>query len=168
MDTMNGRVSGLPLQSREPHQNVRRFLLWGPSYCLSVPLPNAPAQRSLKAVCLHPKRLSGFLGSVKDDLALKTPRVYSIPCECGNVYIGQTGRSIKTPSEPHISQIRRDSKLNLLIGALHMSEDEDEREVHIHISLLSSAFILHAKIVQNKLNHYTDGGLERDQCYLWK
>jgi predicted GIY-YIG superfamily endonuclease len=27
----------------------------------------------------------------EDDLALKTPGVYSVPCECGNVYIGQNG-----------------------------------------------------------------------------
>jgi predicted GIY-YIG superfamily endonuclease len=38
---------------------------------------------------------------VKDDLGLKTPGVYSIPCEWGQVYIGQTGRSIDTRIKEH-------------------------------------------------------------------
>jgi hypothetical protein len=43
---------------------------------------------------------------VKDDLGLKTPGVYSIPCECGQVYIGQTGRSINTRIKEHHRYIR--------------------------------------------------------------
>jgi hypothetical protein len=35
------------------------------------------------------RNISSFLRSVKDDLGLKTPGVYSIPCECGQVYTGQ-------------------------------------------------------------------------------
>jgi hypothetical protein len=38
---------------------------------------------------------------VKDELELKTPGVYSVPCECGQVYIGQTGRSIETRVKEH-------------------------------------------------------------------
>jgi hypothetical protein len=34
--------------------------------------------------------------SVKDDLGLKTLGVYSMPCECGQVYIGHTGCFIET------------------------------------------------------------------------
>jgi hypothetical protein len=33
---------------------------------------------------------------VKDDLGLKTPSVYSVPCEYDQTYIGQTGHSIET------------------------------------------------------------------------
>jgi hypothetical protein len=32
---------------------------------------------------------------VKDALGLRTPGIYSIPRECGKVYIGQSGRSIQ-------------------------------------------------------------------------
>jgi hypothetical protein len=39
-------------------------------------------------------KLSSLLRPVKDHLGLRTPRVYRIPCECGRVYIGQTGRSV--------------------------------------------------------------------------
>jgi hypothetical protein len=38
---------------------------------------------------------------VKNDLGLKTPAVYSIPYECGQVYIGQTSCSIKTRVKEH-------------------------------------------------------------------
>jgi hypothetical protein len=49
------------------------------------------ARHNIKSVGLPPKNLSGFLRPVKDDLGLMTPGVYSIPCECGQVYIGQNG-----------------------------------------------------------------------------
>jgi hypothetical protein len=29
--------------------------------------------------------------TIKDALGLRTPGIYSIPCECGRVYIGQSG-----------------------------------------------------------------------------
>jgi hypothetical protein len=38
---------------------------------------------------------------MKDDLELKTVDVYSIPCECGKTYIGQTGRSIEARIKEH-------------------------------------------------------------------
>jgi hypothetical protein len=34
---------------------------------------------------------SSYLPPVKDAMGLKTPSVYSIPLECGQVYIGQSG-----------------------------------------------------------------------------
>jgi hypothetical protein len=54
------------------------------------------AKLNIKSVGLPPRKISSFLRPVKDDLGLRTPGVYSIPCECGRVYIGQTGRSIAT------------------------------------------------------------------------
>jgi hypothetical protein len=43
---------------------------------------------------------------VRFHLGLKTPGVYSILCECGQVYIGQTGRSIYTRIKEHHQHIR--------------------------------------------------------------
>jgi hypothetical protein len=43
---------------------------------------------------------------VTDELRLKTPGVYSVPCECGQVYIGQTGRFIETRDKEHQRHIR--------------------------------------------------------------
>jgi hypothetical protein len=39
-------------------------------------------------------KLSSLLRPVKDHLELQTPGIYRIPCECGRVYIGQTGHSV--------------------------------------------------------------------------
>jgi hypothetical protein len=49
-----------------------------------------------------------MLRSVKDDLGLKVPVVYRIPCECRKVYVGQTGRSIETTCKEHTRHIRLD------------------------------------------------------------
>jgi hypothetical protein len=43
---------------------------------------------------------------VKDDLGLKVPGMYRIPCECGREYVGQTGRSIEARCKEHIRHIR--------------------------------------------------------------
>jgi hypothetical protein len=63
-----------------------------PSYLISR-LPKASAKGWQSTI---PMKISRFLLPVKDDLGLRNPSVYSIPCECGQVYIGQTGRSIET------------------------------------------------------------------------
>jgi len=39
-------------------------------------------------------------------LGLRTPGIYRIPCECGRVYTGQGGRSIKTRIKEHNRHIR--------------------------------------------------------------
>jgi hypothetical protein len=54
------------------------------------------SQHNIKSVGLPPKKVSSFLQPVKDNLGLRTSGVYRIPCECGKVYIGQTGRSVDT------------------------------------------------------------------------
>jgi hypothetical protein len=44
------------------------------------------SQHNIKSVGLPPRKISSFLQSVKNDLGLKTPRAYSIPCECGRLH----------------------------------------------------------------------------------
>jgi hypothetical protein len=43
-----------------------------------------------------------MLRPVKDKLGLKVTSMYCVPCEYGEVYIGQTGRSIKTGCKVHM------------------------------------------------------------------
>jgi hypothetical protein len=57
--------------------------------------------RHIKSVGLPQRKIASFLRPFKDDLRLKTPGVYSIPCECGQVYIGQTSCSIDTRIKKH-------------------------------------------------------------------
>ena len=43
-----------------------------------------------KSVALSPRKTFNYLTPIKDALELRTPGIYSIPCECGSVYIGQS------------------------------------------------------------------------------
>jgi hypothetical protein len=49
-----------------------------------------------------------MLRMVKDDLGLKVPGMYQIPCECRKVYVGQKGRSIKARCKEHMRHIHLD------------------------------------------------------------
>ena len=49
----------------------------------------------LVSVALPSRNILGYHPPVKDSVGLRTPGVHSIPCECGRVYIGQSGRSIR-------------------------------------------------------------------------
>jgi hypothetical protein len=64
------------------------------------------SRHNIKSVALPPKKISSFLCTVKDDMGLKTPGVYSVPCERGLVYIGQMGRSIEIRIKEHQWNIR--------------------------------------------------------------
>jgi hypothetical protein len=52
------------------------------------------------------KKNRQLLRTAKDDLGLKIPGVYCIPCECGKVYIGHTGRFIEARCKEHMRHIR--------------------------------------------------------------
>jgi predicted GIY-YIG superfamily endonuclease len=59
------------------------------------------SKHNIKTVGLPPRKLCSFLHPIKDHQAQKTPGIYSIPCECGKVYIGQTGCSIEMRLKEH-------------------------------------------------------------------
>jgi predicted GIY-YIG superfamily endonuclease len=59
------------------------------------------SRHKTKSVGLPPNKLSSFLLPVNNNLALRTPGVYKIPCECGKVYTGQTGPSVDTRLKEH-------------------------------------------------------------------
>jgi hypothetical protein len=52
------------------------------------------ARHNIKSVGLPHMKLSNLQCPVKDHVGLRTPGVYRIPCECGRIYIGQTGRAV--------------------------------------------------------------------------
>jgi len=64
------------------------------------------AKHNNKSVALPPRKIISHLPPVKDALALRTPGIYSIPCECGRVYIGQSGRSVQLRIKEHNRHIR--------------------------------------------------------------
>ena len=62
-------------------------------------------KHKIKSIALPPRKISSYLPQVKDAVGLKTPGIYSISCECGKVYIGQSGRSI------HLRHLDRHKRL---------------------------------------------------------
>jgi hypothetical protein len=64
------------------------------------------ARHNIKSVGLPPRKISSFPRPFKDDLGLRTPGVYSNPCECSQFYIGQTGSSVDTRLKEHQRHIR--------------------------------------------------------------
>jgi hypothetical protein len=47
-----------------------------------------------------------LLRPVKDKLGLRTAGIYRIPCECGKVYVGQTGRTVEARLKEHRRHVR--------------------------------------------------------------
>jgi hypothetical protein len=58
-------------------------------------------KHNIKSVALPPRRIFSYLPPVKDALELRTLGIYSIPCECGRVCIGRSGRSIQLRIKEH-------------------------------------------------------------------
>jgi hypothetical protein len=66
------------------------------------------ARHNIKSVDLRHMKLSSLLCPVKDHLGLRTPGIYRILCECGRVYIRQTGRSVDIRIKEQQRHIRLD------------------------------------------------------------
>jgi hypothetical protein len=59
------------------------------------------AKHSIRSVAVPSRKIFSYLPPVKDALGLRTPGIYSIPCECGKVYIGQSSTSIQIWIKEH-------------------------------------------------------------------
>jgi len=64
------------------------------------------AKYNIKSVAIPPKKISSYIPPTKDAPGSRTPGIYKIPCECGKVYIGQSGRSIQLRIKEHERHIR--------------------------------------------------------------
>jgi hypothetical protein len=86
--TVTGRSDGLSIHRRvatTPEKPTSVALL--PFVNTTFNRISRMLSRHIKSVGLSPRKVVSFLRPVKDDLGLKTPGVYSIPCKCGQVYI---------------------------------------------------------------------------------
>jgi hypothetical protein len=63
-------------------------------------------KHNIKSIALPPKKISNYLPPVKDAVGLRTPGIYSIPCECGKVYIRQSGHPYKSEIKENNRHIR--------------------------------------------------------------
>jgi hypothetical protein len=92
--------------NRRPHvgqledkPNLVAFLpIFGPIF---NQISRVLAWQNIKSVGLPHIKLSSLLHPVKDNLGLKKPGVSKISCECGKVYIGQTGCSLDIRLKEH-------------------------------------------------------------------
>ena len=66
------------------------------------------AKHNIKIVALPHKKIFSYLPPYKEELGLRTPGSYSIPCECGTVYIGQSGRTLQQRIKEHRRHIKLD------------------------------------------------------------
>lgn len=64
-------------------------------------------KNNIKPIFKPPQKIGQFLTSPKDERPpLSSSGVYRIPCSCGKVYIGETGRKISTRLKEHIRCVR--------------------------------------------------------------
>jgi hypothetical protein len=64
------------------------------------------AKYNIKSIAIPPRKISSYIPPTKDAPGLRTPGIYMIPCECGKVYIRQSGRSIQLRINEHERHIR--------------------------------------------------------------
>jgi len=69
------------------------------------------AKYNIKRVALPSRKILSYMPPTKDAPGLRTPDIYRIRCECGKVYIGQSGRSVQlriTEHERHLRLVQPD------------------------------------------------------------
>jgi len=79
-------------------------------------------KQDIKTIFKPPQSISEFLPSPKDQVqALLSKGVYKVPCSCGSVYIGETGRSVKTRISEHSRCVRLRSFSSSAIAEHHQN-----------------------------------------------
>ena len=103
--------TGKPNNSAEPANEFKATAVLPYVKSLSEQLRRCPQQQSVRAVFKSETTQRSQLVRPKDavDPAKQDGVVYRIPCECGNVYIGVTGR----PMQDRIKEHERDIRLAL-------------------------------------------------------
>jgi len=93
--------------------------------------------KHIKSVTLPTRKIYNYLPTVKDALGLSTSGVYSMPCECGQVYIGQSCRPIQIRS--------KDLNRHIQLAQTDKSAVAEHSIKHKHIIKLQNTKRLSAK-----------------------
>ncbi|XP_046404093.1 uncharacterized protein LOC124169501 [Ischnura elegans] len=80
-------------------------------------------RHDIKTYFRPPAKLRNQLVTAKDPCGLMTPGVYQIPCECGQVYVGETGRTIATRMKEHQRHFRLGQPEKSAVAELSISRD---------------------------------------------
>jgi hypothetical protein len=96
-----------------------------------------------------------LLRTAKDNLGLKIPGVYRIPCECGKVYIGQTGRSIEARYKEHMRHIQLDEPEKCVVAehSINIGHQIDFNNVSVLDRASGYMDRLVKEAIQIQLNH---------------
>jgi hypothetical protein len=93
-------------------------------------------KHNIKCIPLPLKKIFNYLPFIKDAVGLRTPGIYSIPCECGKVYIGQSGRSVHIRIKEHERYIRLAQTEKPAVAEHTMNQDY---KIKLHDTKLLSA-----------------------------
>jgi hypothetical protein len=93
------------------------------------------AKYNIKSIAFPPK-ISCYLPPYKEQLGLRTPGIYSILCECGIVYIGQSGLTIQLRNKEHNRSIRLAQSKKSAVAEHSFNND---RRIYLQNTTLISA-----------------------------
>jgi len=77
------------------------------------------AKHNIKSVALPHRTISSYLPPFKEAIGRRTPGIYSTPCECGIVYIGQSGQTIQHHIKEHSRHIKLDQPNKSAVAEQH-------------------------------------------------
>lgn len=85
-----------------------------PSNCITLIL----TRQNIKTITRPYMKMRDLMSSVKDPLGLWVPVVYQTPFACGEVYVGQMGRTITIRQQEHKSHLRLGNIENQLLPTM--------------------------------------------------
>ncbi|XP_071450011.1 uncharacterized protein [Hetaerina americana] len=77
------------------------------------------ARHKIEVIHKPPGKIRNVLVRAMDPICLKTPGIYQGPCTCGDLHIGETGRTIETRLKEHKRHLRLGQLKKSAIGVDH-------------------------------------------------
>ncbi|KAJ4432137.1 hypothetical protein ANN_20753 [Periplaneta americana] len=125
---------------------------------------------NIKTIHKPQSKIQSHLRQVKDSQGLRTPGIYKIPCECGEVYIGQTGRTIEDRIKEHKRNLRLYYPEKSAVAQHSIEKEHKILFDHTKVINKSSHYwdrtikeAIEIKLEKNNFNR--DGGLQLSQAW---
>ncbi|KAJ4426852.1 hypothetical protein ANN_26651 [Periplaneta americana] len=125
---------------------------------------------NIKTIHKPQSKIRSHLRQVKDSQGLRTPGIYKIPCECSEVYIGQTGRTIEDRIKEHKRNLRLYYPEKSAVAQHSIEKEHKILFYHTKVINKSSHYwdstikeAIEIKLEKNNFNR--DGGLQLSQAW---